>query len=84
MIRSREIRHVYKEHGEDVYLIKNILELLENFYYIERSNTVDKVTKKPVASIVFKKRMSKNEIKIVKTNISRKKILRLKTLFEMV
>ena len=83
VIRSREIRHVYNEHGDDVYLINDICKLLESFWHIERSVVEDEKTKKPVTSIVFKKRTNTNEIKIVKTNLSRKKILRLKTLFVM-
>jgi len=82
VIRSREIRHVHNEHGDDVYMIKDIPTMLENFFKIERSNTKDRITKKPITSIVFTKRTSKNNIRIVKTNLSRNKILRLKTLFE--
>ena len=84
IIRSREVRHVYKEHGNDVYFIKDLPVLLEKFYSIERSNTIDEKTGKTVTSIVFKKRTATNDIKIVKTNISRRKVLRLKTMFEMV
>lgn len=82
VIRSREIRHVYNEHGNDVYFIKDIPVMLENFFKIERSNTKDRITKKTITSIVFTKRTSNSNIRIVKTNLSKNKILRLKTLFE--
>jgi len=84
VIRSREIRHIYKEHGKDVYLIKDLPMLLEKFYFIDRSNVTDEKTGKPIKSIIFKKRTNKNDIKIVKTNMTKSNILRLKTLFEMV
>ena len=84
IVRSNEIRHIKKEHGEDVWHICTIAHLLERFATIERSMTKDRITGKPISSLVFIKKTKGNSIKIVKTNISRNKILRLKTLFQVV
>jgi hypothetical protein len=84
VIRSQEIRHIRKEHHDDVYLICKIPYYLEKFVKLERSNVKDEISGKPVMSLVFIKRNENNSVKMVKTNLSREKTLRLKTLFEVV
>lgn len=84
VIHSDEIRHIKKEHQDDVYLICKIPYYLEKFVKLERSIVQDRKTGKPVTSLIFIKRNDNNSVKMVKTNLSREKILRLKTLFEVV
>jgi len=84
VIRSQEIRHIKKEHDDNVYLICKIPYYLEKFVKLERSNVKDEISGKPVMSLVFIKRNENNNVKMVKTNLSREKTLRLKTLFEVV
>ena len=83
VIRSNEIRHINKEHGDEVWHVCKVAYLLEKFASVERSVVKDNITGKPITSLVFIKKSKNNSIKIVKTNISRKKVLRLKTLFEV-
>ncbi|MDD2828999.1 MAG: hypothetical protein PHW18_05435 [Sulfuricurvum sp.] len=84
VIHSDEIRHIKNEHHDDVYLICKIPYYLEKFVKLERNIVSDKKTGKPVISLIFIKRNENNSVKMVKTNLSREKILRLKTLFEVV
>nr|WP_321268477.1 hypothetical protein [uncultured Sulfurimonas sp.] len=84
IVRSNEIRHIYKEHAEEVWHICKIVYLLEKFATVTRTTIPDNITRKPITSLVFTKKTKNNQIRIVKTNISRNKILRLKTLFEVV
>ncbi|MFZ3052852.1 MAG: hypothetical protein WA099_05535 [Sulfuricurvum sp.] len=84
IIHSDEIRHIKKEHHDDVYLICKIPYYLEKFVKLERSTVRDRKTGKPVTSLIFIKQNENNSVKMVKTNLSREKILRLKTLFEVV
>jgi hypothetical protein len=84
VIHSDEIRHIKNEHHDDVYLICKIPYYLEKFVKLERSIVSDRKTGKPVTSLIFIKRNENNSVKMVKTNLSREKILRLKTLFEVV
>lgn len=55
---------------------------LEKFAKIEKSTTRDKITGKNIPCFVFTKRNSSIDVKIVKMNISKDKILRLKTMYE--
>ena len=82
-IHSDEIRHIYKEHQEDVYLISKILYYLETCMKIEKSSTRDRQTGKDLPCLVFTKHSSTTKIKIVKVHLSRNKILSLKTLYEV-
>lgn len=84
VIHSDEIRHIKREHHDDVYFICKIPYYLEKFVKLERSIVPDRKTGKPVTSLIFIKRNENNSVKMVKTNLSREKILRLKTLFEVV
>lgn len=83
VIHSDEIRHVHKEHSYEVEHICKIPQYLEKFAKIERSRTREKSTGKNVPCFVFTKKMSPKNIQMVKLNISRDKILRLKTMYEV-
>ena len=83
VIHSDEVRHIYKEHGDEVFHICKIHHYLEKFAKIERSTTRDKVSGKNIPCLVFTKKETIKDIRIVKMNISRKKVLRLKTMFEV-
>jgi len=82
-IHSNDIRHIKKEHGDEVYHICKIPDYLEKFASIERSSTRDRKTGRNIPCLVFQKRSDNKKIKMVKVNLSRKKVLRLKTLFEV-
>ena len=83
LIHSNEIRHIYKEHGDEVFHICKIHHYLEKFAKIERSTTRDRVSGKNIPCLVFTKKETIKDIRMVKMNISRKKVLRLKTMFEV-
>ena len=83
LIHSDEIRHIYKEHGDEVFHICKIHYYLEKFAKIERSTTRDRVSGKNIPCLVFTKKETIKDIRMVKMNISRDKILRLKTMFEV-
>ena len=80
-INSNDIRHIYKEHPDDIKYICEIHYLIDKFLNIQKSFTRDNQTGKNIPCLVFKKVINREKIRIVKLNISRKKILRLKTLF---
>jgi len=82
-IHSNEIRHIKKEHPDNIYLVCQIPYYLEKFVKLERSTVKDIKTGKSINSLIFVKRTEKNDVKIVKTNISKNKVLKLKTLFEV-
>ena len=81
IIHSDEIRHVKKQHGEDVYLISQIPSYLTKFIRVEKSFSKNHDTGKSESALVFEKRNSNNKVKIVKINISIEKVLKLKTFF---
>jgi len=81
-VHSDEIRHIKKEHPDDVYHICKIHYYLAKFASVERSSTRDIKTGKDIPCLVFVKKFHDKKIQIVKLNLSRKKILSLKTLFE--
>jgi hypothetical protein len=83
VIHSNEIRHIYKEHGDEVYNICDIYNYLERFAKIEKSTTRDRVSGKNIPCLVFTIKIINKDIKMVKMNISRKKVLKLKTMFEV-
>ena len=56
---------------------------LEKFAKIEKSTTRDKVSGKNIPCFVFTKKNETKDIKMVKMNISKNKVLRLKTLYEV-
>jgi hypothetical protein len=83
IIHSNEIRHIFKEHGDEVYNICYIYNYLERFAKIEKSTTRDRVSGKNIPCLVFTIKIINKDIKMVKMNISRKKVLKLKTMFEV-
>lgn len=83
LIHSDDIRHIYKEHGDEVFHICKIHHYLEKFAKIEKSTTRDRVSGKNIPCLVFTKKETLKDIRMVKMNISRDKILRLKTMFEV-
>lgn len=83
VIHSDEIRHIKKEHGDEVYHICKIYYYLEKFAKIEKSTTRDKITGKNIPCLVFTKKTENKDIRMVKMNLSKDKILRLKTMFEV-
>ena len=83
VIHSDEIRHIYKEHGDEVKHICKIYSYLEKFAKIEKSSTRNKTTGINIPCLVFIKKNSPNDIKIIKMNISKDKKLKLKTMFEV-
>lgn len=82
VIHSDEIRHIQKEHGNEVFHICKIYHYLEKFAKVEKSSTRDRITGKNIPCLVFIKKATLKDIKIVKMNLSKDKVLRLKTMFE--
>ena len=83
VIHSNDIRHVHKEHGYEVEHICKIPSYLEKFASIEKSKTRDIASGRDVPCFVFTKKMRPKNIQMVKLHISRNKILRLKTMYEV-
>lgn len=83
-IHSDDIRHIEKEHQKEVYHICKIHLYLETFKTIEKTKTRDAQTGQNIPCLTFIKQLEDKKIKIVKLNLSRKKVLSLKTLFEVV
>lgn len=81
VIHSDEIRHVKKEHGDDVYLVSKIPSYLTKFIQVDKSFSKKHITGKSENALVFHKRNNDNKVKIVKINVSIKKVLKLKTFF---
>jgi hypothetical protein len=73
-IHSNDIRHIYKEHPDDIKYICEIHYYMEKFLSVEKSSTRDNQTGKNIPCLVFRKVINREKIKIVKLNISRKKI----------
>lgn len=82
-IHSDDIRHIEKEHGDEVYHVCKIYSYLETFKAIERTKTRDKQSGIDMPCLTFTKQLKDKKIKIVKLHIARNKTLSLKTLFEM-
>lgn len=83
-VHSDDIRHIYKEHQKEVYHICKIHYYLESFKTLKRSKTRDAQTGQNIPCFEFVKQLEDKKVKIVKLNLSRNKILSLKTLFEVV
>lgn len=81
-IHSDDIRHIQNEHQDEVYHICKIHYYLDKFKKIERTSTRDKQTGKTIPCLTFTTQLKDKRVKIVKLNISREKVLSLKTLFE--
>ena len=82
VIHSDEIRHIQKEHPDDVHHICKIPYHLEKIAKIERTFSLNRKTNKREPCILFNKFIEKGKLVIIKLNISREKVLRLKTLYE--
>jgi hypothetical protein len=82
-IHSDEIRHIFKEHQDEVYHICKIHYYLHKFKHIEKTFTTNTQTGQKTPCLVFTKQLQKKQVKAVKLHLSRKKILRLKTLYEV-
>ena len=82
-IHSNEIRHIYKEHQEEVWHICKIPYYLEKFKHIERTTTRDAQSGKQIPCLTFTKQLRDKKVKFVKMNLSRKKVLKLKTMYEV-
>lgn len=83
-IHSNEIRHIYNEHGDEVYHICKIHYHLEKFKYIERTTTRETHTGKNIPCFTITKQLEDKKLKIVQLHLSRNKTLSLKTLYEVV
>ena len=81
-VHSNDIRHVQKEHPDDVLHICKIPEYLESIAKLERSSSRDRETGRDAPCLVFTKKIASKRIQIVKLNLSRNKVLKLKTMFE--
>lgn len=80
-INSHGIRHTKKNHPDDVHYVCEIPKIVEEFTKVKHSLTKDEKTGKPVQSIEFYKKYEDKEVKLVKVDLLREKILRLKTIF---
>ena len=81
VISSHSIRHIKRGHPNDLDYICETLEILQEFYRVEKSITKDHKTGASLVSLVFYKKYENNMIKLVKLKIHREKRLELKTLF---
>lgn len=81
IISSHSIRHIKKGHPADTKYICEILDILQNFYRVEKSITKDYKTGSVLINLEFYKKMDNEIVKLVKLKIHREKRLELKTLF---
>lgn len=82
IIHSDEIRHIDNEHPDDIHHICKIPHHLEKIAKIERTSSYNRDTKQKEPCLLFNKFIEKGKIEIVKLNLSREKVLKLKTLYE--
>jgi len=82
-VHSDDIRHIHNQHHEEVYHVCKIHYYLEKFKSIEKTTTRDTQTGKMIPCLTFTKQLKDKRVKIVKLNLSRKKLLSLKTLYEI-
>jgi len=83
-IHSDEIRHIENEHPNDIEHICKIHYYLNKFKNIDRTTTKEAQTGKKIPCFTFTKQLKDRKVKIVKLNLSMKKVLSLKTLYEVV
>jgi len=81
VISSHSVRHVKKGHPDDVIYICEIMEIIQKFSKVEKSNRRDPKTGSNIVSLKFYKVYDNETIKLVKLKIHREKRLELKTLF---
>ena len=80
-INSHDIRHSYKGHKDDIHYICKIPEIVATFTKVVKSVTQHQKTGKTIVSIEFYKKYDNQEVKLVKMDLVKDKILRLKTIF---
>jgi hypothetical protein len=81
VIRSHEVRHVYKGHPDDIQFICEIPEIIQKFDKVRKNITQDRKTGKNLVNLEFYKRYNNNTVKLVNLKIHKDKKLELKTLF---
>ncbi len=69
IIHSDDIRHVEKEHGDEVMHICKIPHYLEKFAKVEKSSTRDRASGKNIPCFVFTKKTETKDVRMVKMNI---------------
>ena len=81
IIKSHDVRHVYKRHPSDIDYICEIPEIIQKFYKVNKSITKDKKTGATLVNLEFYKKYENNIVKLVKLKIHFDKRLELKTIF---
>ena len=84
IIHGNEIRHIQKEHPDDLYHICKVPYHLMKIAKVKKTSSYNRDTKRYEPALTFEKFTQKGKLSIVKLHISRDKILSLKTLFEEV
>lgn len=81
IIKSHDIRHVYRGHPDDIEYICEIPDIIQKFHTVNKSITKDKKTGATLVNLEFYKKYSNDTVKLVKLKIHRDKRLELKTIF---
>jgi hypothetical protein len=81
IIKSHDVRHVYKRHPNDVEYICEIPKIIQKFYKVNKSITKDNKTGSALVNLEFYKNYENNIVKLVKLKIHSDKRLELKTIF---
>jgi len=80
-INSHGVRHTKYQHPNDIEYICEIPKIVKEFTKVRLSLTKDENTGKSIQSIEFYKKYGTKEIKLVKVDLLKEKVLRLKTIF---
>lgn len=81
IIRSHDVRHVYRGHPNDIEYICEIPDIIQKFHTVNKSITKDKKTGATLVNLEFYKKYSNDTVKLVKLKVHRDKRLELKTIF---
>ena len=81
VIKSPDVRHVYKGHPEDIEYICEIPDIIQKFHKVQKSITKDKKTGATLVNLEFYKKYENDIVKLVKLKIHINKRLELKTIF---
>ena len=81
-VHSDEIRHIEKEHPDDIHHICKVQHYLQKMAKVEKTWSYNRDTRKKEPALTFRKYTQRGILSIVKMHISRNKILSLKTLYE--
>ena len=81
-VHSDEIRHIQKEHPDDINHICKVQYYLQKMTKVEKTWSYNRNTRKNEPALTFRKYTQKGILSIVEMHISRSKILSLKTLYE--